>query len=103
MFTRKQYLNGECTHRQYYGQFVNAGTKARVLSGIGLEALKRSTDPHFNDIPLNGWPNSDIGWDRLVPNCPGSAGFAKAGDYYTLAGGVSLLKEAARQILEDCQ
>ena len=94
MFTRKQYLNGECTHRQYYGQFVNAGTKARVLSGIGLEALKKSTDPHFNDIPLNKW-------DNLVLHCPGSSGFAKAGDYYTLAGGVSLLKEAARQILDD--
>ncbi len=96
MYTRKQYLNKECTHREYYGQFVNAGTKARVLSGIGLEALKKSTDPHFNDIPLHKW-------DRLVPKCPGSAGFAKAGDYYTLADGVSLLKEAARQILEDCQ
>ena len=94
MVTRNQYLNGECTDRQYYGQFVNAGTKARVLSGIGLAALKKSTDPHFNDIPLNKW-------DNLVPHCPCSAGFAKAGDYYTLAGGVCLLKEAARQILDD--
>ena len=93
MFTRKQYLNGECTHRQYYGQFVNAGTKARVLSGIGLAALKKSTDPHFNDIPLHEW-------DGLVANCPGSAAFSKAGDYYTLAGGICLLKEAARQVLE---
>ena len=96
MYTRKQYLNKDCTHRQYYGQFVNAGTKARVLSGIGLAALKKSTDAHFNDIPLHKW-------DRLVPKCTGSAGFAKAGDYYTLAGGVSLLKEAARQILESSQ
>ena len=96
MFTRKQYINKECKNEQYYGQFVNAGTKARVLSGIGLEALKKSTDPHFNDIPLHKW-------DRLVPKCPGSAGFAKVGDYYTLAGGICLLKEAARQILEDCQ
>ncbi len=93
MFTRKQYINKECTNEQYYGQFVNAGTKARVLSGIGLDALKKSTDPHFNDIPLHKW-------DGLVANCPGSAAFSKAGDYYTLAGGICLLKEAARQVLE---
>ena len=94
MFTRKQYINKECAHRQYYGQFVDNRTKQRVLSGIGLAALKKSTDPHFNDIPLNKW-------DNLVPHCPGSSGFAKAGDYYTLGGGVCLLKEAARQILDD--
>ena len=94
MYTRKQYLNKECTHRQYYGQFVDNRTKQRVLSGIGLEALKKSTDPHFNDIALTNW-------DKLVPNCPGSSGFANAGDYYTVAGGVGLLKEAARQILDD--
>ena len=93
MFTRKQYINKECTHEQYYGQFVTDGTKARVLSGIGLDALKKSNDPHFNDIPLHEW-------DGLVANCPGSAAFSKAGDYYTLAGGICLLKEAARQVLE---
>ena len=93
MFTRKQYMNKECTHRQYYGQFVNAGTKARVLSGIGLDKLQNSTNPDFNDIPLEYW-------DKLVHSCPGSADFSKAGDYYTLAGGICLLKEAARQVLE---
>ena len=94
MFTRKQYINKECTNEQYYGQFVMPATRAHVLRGIGLAELKKSTDPHFNDIPLNKW-------DNLVPHCPGSSGFAKAGDYYTVAGGVGLLKEAARQILDD--
>ena len=96
MYARKQYLNKECTHRQYYGQFVTPATKAHVLRGIGLAELKNSNDPYFNDIPLHKW-------DGLVANCPGSATFSKAGDYYTLAGGICLLKEAARQILEDCQ
>ena len=94
MYTRKQYLNKECTHRQYYGQFVTPATKAHVLRGIGLATLKKSTDPHFNDIALTNW-------DKLVHNCPGSADFSKAGDYYTLGGGVCLLKEAALQILDD--
>ena len=93
MFTRKQYINKECTNEQYYGQFVMPATRAWVLSGIGLAELKKSNDPYFNDIPLHKW-------DGLVANCPGSAAFSKAGDYYTLAGGICLLKEAARQVLE---
>ena len=97
-YTRSEYMqdsqtNGPEAHRRYFGQFVTDGTKYRVLSYIGLERLIASTDPHFNDIPL-------ITWDRLTPELPGSGGFAKAGDYYTLANGVCLAKEAARQIVE---
>lgn len=92
--TRADYMAGKCTHREYYGQFVNAGTKSVVLHGIGRELLLASKDEHLNDIPL-------ALWDRLVPEAPGSGGFAKAGDFYTIAGGVCLLKEAARQIVEN--
>ena len=93
MKTHRDYVNGKWSHREYYGQFVTNGTKRLVINGIGIEAIQASTDPYFNDIPL------DL-WDRLVPGCPGSSKFKGAGDYYTLAGGVCLLKEAARQIKE---
>lgn len=97
-YTRAEYMkdsqtDGAAAHRRYFGQFVTTGTKHWVLSAIGLDRLKASTDPHFNDIPL-------ALWDKLTPQLPGSAGFAKAGDYYTLANGVCLAKEAARQIIE---
>lgn len=100
-YTRAEYMKdaqhegkGPSTaHRRYFGQFVTNGTKQWVLSAIGLNRLKASTDPHLNDIPL-------ALWDRLTPRLPGSAGFSKAGDYYTLANGVCLAKEAARQIIE---
>ena len=97
-YTRTEYMNdsqtdGFAAHRRYYGQFVNASTKSRVVSVIGKDRLLASTDPHMNDIPLKEW-------DALVPGLPGSAGFAKAGDYYTLSGGVCLAKEAARQYVE---
>lgn len=95
IYTRQQYLQdsqltGTSAHRKYFGQFVNAGTIARVVNAIGKDKILTSTHPHMNDIPL-------AIWDRLVPQLPGSAGFAKAGDYYTLANGVCLAKEAARQ------
>jgi hypothetical protein len=101
IYTRAQYMadaqqEGKGTnaaHRRYFGQFVTEGTKHRVLSSIGLDRLKASTCPHFNDIPLKLW-------DQLTPKLPGSAGFSKAGGFYTLANGVCLAKEAARQIIE---
>lgn len=98
IYTRKQYMSDSqqknmTAHRKYYGQFVTDGTKYRVLSGIGLDKILASTNEHFNDIPLHLW-------DKLTHQLPGSSKFKDAGDYYTLANGVCLLKEAARQIVE---
>ena len=94
MLTRKQYLNGECTHREYYAQFVDERTKHHVRFGIGMKTLRASTCEHLNDITLKRW-------DRLVPCAPGSGKFKEAGDSYTLSGGVCMLKEAAKQLLEE--
>ena len=100
-YTRAEYMKDaqqegkgpSAAHRRYFGQFVTDGTKYRVLSVIGLDRLMQSTNPHLNDIPL-------ALWDQLTPELPGSGQFSKAGDYYTLANGVCLAKEAARQIIE---
>lgn len=98
IYTRDQYLNdsrtdGTAAHRRYFGQFVTPATIQTVIRSLGHDRLMASSDPHLNDIPLS-W------WDRMTPALPGSAGFKKAGDYYTLANGVCLAKEAARQYIE---
>lgn len=98
IYTRKEYLSeayekGEAAHRKYYGQFVTPATISTVVYAIGAEKIRASINEHFNDIPL-------IMWDRIAPMLPGSGGFREAGDYYTLANGVCLAKEAARQWLE---
>ena len=95
MLTRKQYLDGECTHREYYGQFVTDRIKQTVARHIGLDKLKESTDEHFNDIPLQRWdccliPGTVAGWLR------------KAGDVggESLADRVCVAKEAGRQLID---
>ena len=98
IYTRQQYMadshaEGFAAHRRFFGQFVTPGTIARVVEFIGGDALLNSIDRHLNDIPL-------AKWDRITTQLPGSAGFAKAGDYYTLANGVCLAKEAARQWID---
>lgn len=55
MKTRKQRLNNEVSHREYYSQFVNEDVKARVCAVIGLDALLKSKDEHLNDIPMKKW------------------------------------------------
>jgi hypothetical protein len=55
MITRKEYLYGDATHRQYYGQFVTDAVTEAVCMGIGRSAIVNSADPHFNDIHLARW------------------------------------------------
>ena len=95
MITRMQYLKNEASHNEYYAQFVHAGVKNMVRLYIGESAIRNSTDPHLNDIPL-------VKWDSLATNLSGvSVKLHECGDYLTLATGVCILKEAARQIKEE--
>lgn len=83
-------------HRAYYGQFTTPAIQAMIADYIGIEKLRASTDPHFNDIPL-------ARWDSLQSFILRTAGRKIA---TTQSGGVSLsdcvcvAKEAARRFLE---
>jgi hypothetical protein len=93
MYTRRDYLNKKCTHREYYAQFVTTSYVNSVASKIGLSRLLKSEDPDFNDIPLREWDMLPIpvGTHSLMISLE---------DYLTMAGAVSMSKEAARQAVE---
>jgi hypothetical protein len=95
MKTREQYLNKECTHSEYYAQFVNKSVKERVESRIGKAAILTSTNEHFNDIPLAKWDNI---YSMHSLHFEMANKLKEVGDYPTLAGLVCITKEAARQI-----
>jgi len=95
IFTRADYLEKKCTHREYYGQFVSVNTKTLVCGYIGMDRLRASKNEHFNDIPLAEWDNLARG------GLPRTMSFKDVGDLATLAGEVCLAKEAARQLLEE--
>jgi hypothetical protein len=90
MFSREQYLSGECANADYYAQFVTEAARQIVLNTIGRERILKSTNKYLNDIPLHLW-------DRL--SFP-VKGLKEAGDYLTLAGKVCIAKEIARQYKE---
>lgn len=94
LFTRKQYLNNECTHGQYYGQFVTESTIKTVLSYFSKDELTQCyvEDKHLNNIKLSVW-------DRM-PLYAATYKMKACGDYLTMSGHVSILKRAARIIIE---
>ena len=54
-FMRKEYMAERMTHAEYYewlGTFINF--TPRMLQ-IPLDEIRKSTDPHLNDIPLAKW------------------------------------------------
>jgi hypothetical protein len=93
MVTRQDYMSGKATHEEYYSQFVTPEIKGIVLHTVGLKTLLKSTDEHLNDIPIKIWDNMYFPFNMAEMN--------KVGDYLTLAGKVCILKEAARQLIEE--
>jgi hypothetical protein len=94
MYSRKQYLNGDCSYRGYYSQFVDDNVKQMVKDRVGIERLKKSTDKNFNDLKLVIWDNVGLPWNI-------SNQLKERGDFMTAADRVCIVKEAARQLLED--
>ena len=96
MFSHQQYMNRECTHDQYYAQFVTTMIKAIVHDSIGMKAIVASTDKHLNDIPLRLW-------DNLHPMVMESSKKLRkeAGEGNSLSSGVCIAKAAARALKEE--
>jgi hypothetical protein len=64
---------------------------------IGVETLLASTDPHLNDIPLHRW---DVMTGSLFRQSGMRAQMRDVGEIRSLSTGVCILKEAARQSIE---
>lgn len=99
MWTRKDYLDGKCTHSDYYSQMVeNTDAKRLVLSIWDEKTLSEAYEKceYLNSLPIKTW---DELANRLVigPYLT----FSQLGDMNTLSSRVCVLKEAARQIIKD--
>lgn len=101
-YTRAEYMAGNCTHDEFYAQFVTLSILELVRSQIGEAKIKKSQDPNLNDIPLAHW---DTLYSRMLfcldrkkfkrlssPDAP--AGVMG----WSLSDSICIAKEAARQI-----
>jgi hypothetical protein len=98
MKTRKEYLNNECTHRQYYAEFVQpyvlAAISARFTNAELAKAL--SEDEHFNTIPLPVWDSlgDQIRYSPLFDIAK------QKGEAITKSTLCCIVKEGAKQLAE---
>jgi hypothetical protein len=101
-YSRKDYINKQCSHREYYAQFVTEGIKTLVHRFH--KDILRSEAPHFNDIPLEYWDrlsnatllclNKELWRAAESPTLP-------KGSYpWSLCANTCILKEAAQQVRE---
>ena len=98
MLTRQDYINGYCTHDQYYGQFVFAEVEAVVVTVIGEQKILNSSDPiNFNDIPLREWDRLHLVINGLVGN---SIKQSTNGFRVTLCETVCTAKRAAKMFYD---
>lgn len=91
MFTRKQYMNKECTFEQYYTEIsenlyhFSDNFLSKVKSAIA------NGDEHLNTIPLSTWSNMAVPINPVV-----CKRLKDRGDTPTLAGAVCAIKQAAK-------
>lgn len=104
MFTRKQYMNHECSHSEYYAQFVTEGVIRCVAQAIGKDRIMASRDNHFNDIPLKQWDSLNGAMKSLCnQKAKKEAEPIKDNPHafmWSLSDAVCIAKEAARIIKE---
>jgi len=96
MFTRKQYLNGEVSHDEYYLEIAKEiGIKPDEKTIEKVRNALRKGDKHLNTIPLyfwDMWAVSVYWYNREYV----ISIFTKRGDQFSQAGLVCALKAICR-------
>lgn len=93
MLTRKQYMDGDCSYYDYYGDIIRAAG-VRVSEDIRnqAETALAHGDTPMNTIPLARWDVWAEPWRPQLQHA-----FKERGDFWSQAGAVCAMKEAARQ------
>lgn len=100
MYTRQQYLANECSYDQYYSQFVTEAILQTVERKFTLSRLQSAylEGVLFNSIPLKEWDG--LSSVILLFNRSVGTKLKEAGDFFSVATGVCILKAAAKILVE---
>ena len=99
IYTRKQYLDAEVSHEEYYGQFVDSYTKRLVP--VTLEVIRQAylEDEHLNNIPLKKWDDMTL----YVNHWELGEKLKEAGESLTRSVQVCILKRSAIELLKEAR
>jgi hypothetical protein len=101
--TRIQYMDRQCSHHEYYMQFVTPAIRRGLDRRLG-DQIRRSRHADFNDIPLREW-DCLADWTIQVMNrdafrqavCPQATG----GLHWSINDNICILKAAAKEIRDE--
>lgn len=98
-FTRSDYMNGNCSHYEYYSQFVTQGMKDIILSKYTKEQLKSyyEKDENLNNIPLKWWDSSENFFKQSIARTNSRL---NGSNTWSSSQHTCAMKAAARQIIE---
>lgn len=100
MNTRKDYLNGKCTHEEYYSELVTESDASSWLTDHLIEKCRKSNNKYFSDVTtLKEWDN--VAKVFIKTSITYTAARCKRGESNTLATGVCTLKQAMRMLLNE--
>lgn len=93
--TRKDYMEGRVTHEQFYSSVAKTAGISFERSDLlpRVKAALEAGDEHLNSIPLALWDNRAA---NPVTRANISRALKEHGDFFSLAGGVCTLKQAAK-------
>jgi len=94
MKTRKQYMDKEITHEEYYRQFVTHPMVDTISREFSTAQLKAAGE-HLNGIALQTWDRIAHRYEPFI-----RSKMKEAGDCWSMAGGVCVVKQAARMTME---
>lgn len=109
MYTYTQMLNKEASFDAFYRQFVTSDMLYVVEVYLGMDRLKRSTCPNFNDIPLKIWDTLGLEMRDIIAkdaatwrnyHHPKWSAENTKGFLFSKSYGVVLAKTAACMLLE---
>lgn len=97
MITRQEYMANQATHNDYYGEIAEVcGVTFKDPADLERFRIALRSDEHMNNIPLNWWDARAQSLMRHNGNTV-RAELKKRGDGYSMAGGVCIMKAAARK------
>lgn len=91
--THKQYMNKEVSFTDFYRAVYKTASISLENNAIitKVKTALEAGDEHLNTIPLRYWDG------LALSACPSlTRAFKEHGDFYSLAGGVCAMKQAAR-------
>jgi len=98
-WTRDQRMCDECTHEEYFRQFVTSAVLNTVRLAVGLERIMESTDPHLNDIPMGCWDRMEHSIGQEIIKVKREQGLGERRGYSN-SDAVCTAKQAARMMQE---